>query len=76
LTIRENSIGGNNAEIGNSLNNLGQLNFSKGNYSKALELQKKSLELTEKALGPDHLKVSQVNFFYLFFSNILSVFMI
>ena len=39
---------------GSSLNNLGQLYYSQGDYSKAEQYFKNSLDIKEKALGFNH----------------------
>jgi tetratricopeptide (TPR) repeat protein len=40
--------------VATSLNNLALLYSTQGNYAQAEPLYKRSLEIREKALGPDH----------------------
>jgi len=60
------------------LNQLAELHYKKGNYTEALALQKRSLDINEKALGPNHIKGTilfslQENFIYSFRSLSLAV---
>lgn len=61
LTIRRNYVGSSYyiMDISRGIDLLAQVNFSKGNYSKALELQAKSLKLAQQTFGRDHPHVAQ-----------------
>jgi tetratricopeptide (TPR) repeat protein len=46
--------------VATSLNNLAELYRAQGQYAQAEPLYKRSLAITEKALGPDHPDVATI----------------
>ena len=54
LSIKQKALGPEHPEVAQSLNNLGEIHRSLGNYLVAEPLFKKALKIAEKALGPEH----------------------
>jgi tetratricopeptide (TPR) repeat protein len=57
LAIREEALGP-EADVAQSLNNLGELYYNEGRYADAEPFSKRALAIAEKAFGPEHLAVA------------------
>lgn len=60
LAIREQALGPEHPDVGQSLNNLAALYADQGRYVEAEPLYKRSLVVREQALGPEHPLTKQV----------------
>ena len=59
VEIRESLLGGEHADLADSLFNLGEVYREQGNYLKSELLLERALAMQQKILGPDHLAVSR-----------------
>lgn len=55
LDLKERALGPENSSTINTINNLGVLLYSKGEYDEALSYVHRALEIRDHALGPEHL---------------------
>lgn len=59
LAIRENALGPDHPDVGESRNNLAELLVHEGRFAGAESMLREALAIREKALGPDHPDVAQ-----------------
>lgn len=54
LDLRRRLLGDNHPRIGDALNNLGTINYDRGNFAEAAEFFRQALEVLRSSLGPRH----------------------
>lgn len=61
LKLKKETLGSNHVSVATTLNNMGSVYFSRGDYKKALKAYEKALQVMIVLLGDDHLNVATVH---------------